>query len=251
MIHDADALPVSIVPPFRPRVVVGMPTYGEVEFAAARAMFLLPLAPGDEPIVTAFTGGDSSFLPGSFNNCLVQALNLRDLPDGDPMRSTHFAMIHSDIEPIEPGWLGQLWRVMRETGAMTVSAVSPIKGMDDKVSTAVQPSGDPWAPVRHLTIGDRLTLPDTFGPADVCGPGETLLINTGLWLTDLRHPFWDEFQGFDTRCRIARSADGARRVQWRTEDWEWSRAMAAAGCDYRATWTVGLHHRGTGFWSNY
>lgn len=230
----------------KPVVALVMPTYGTIHGPAARALYVQPTMGAVHLI--GWTMSDSSFLPGSFNQCLIWGLNLRD--EG---RATHLAMIHSDIEPIDVGWIDQLYAEMQRTGATVVSAISPIKNSEGKTSTAIAKRDDPWRIVRHIGIDERNTLPDTFGPKDVCGEDEVLLINTGLWLADLRHPFWDTFQGFDTRCKIDRepAMGNQRRCFWRTEDWEWSRAMADAGVEYRATWTVLLHHHGQAFWSNY
>lgn len=236
--------PASVKIDNRPIVALTMPSYGTLHGPAARSFYLQPTVGAVR--LAGWTQSDSSFLPGSFNNCLIWGLDLRDRGI-----ATHFAMIHSDIEPIEGGWLDQLWGEMQRTGATVVSAVSPIKNSEGKTSTAIAKRDQPWDIIRHIYVDERNDLPDTFGPADVCEPDEVLLINTGLWLADLRHPFWDTFAGFDTHCKIDRDEEFRRKCYWRTEDWEWSRAMAEAGVEYRATWTVLLHHHGNMFWSNY
>jgi hypothetical protein len=180
---------------------------------------------------------DSSMLAGCFNTLLTTALNMRD--DG---YITHFAMCHSDILA-EHGWLDMLWGEMWHHRALVVSAVSPIKTLARRTSTAIGDANDRWKIKRCLTLKELASLPPTFGPEHVCGPDEVLLTNTGLWLADLRHPFWDTF-AFQVHTRIRREENGKFVADQRTEDWELAYDLYDAGLRYVVNRTVKLRHEG-------
>lgn len=227
----------------RPSVLVGMPRYGDVAAGAARGLYCPTKGAVD---VWRVAEACNSLTPNAFNDLLALALDARDAG-----AVTHFAMIHADVEPVGP-WVDELWDEMRTTGADVVSAVVPIKeDVDDPpTSTAVGDGADPWLVKRRIKVSERAALPETFGPDDVCGPGEVLLVNTGLWLADLRHPAWDAFSGFAIHTEIVRDGDGRRRGRCRPEDWELSRHLHRHGAVVRATWRVPLVHRGAAGWGN-
>jgi hypothetical protein len=191
----------------------------------------------------------SSLLPKSFNALICEAMDLRDAG-----KVTHFAMLHDDIWP-DNYWINTLWREMRLTGADLVSVVSPIKDQPTyRSSTAIGLKSDPWVVPRYIRPGDRKALPTTFSGVHVCGPGEELLVNTGCFLADLRHDWWDEFcgaGGFNFATRITREPDGSRLSWIQPEDWRMSRFLAARGAKLAATYAVRLRHRGQAWWSNY
>lgn len=225
----------------RPKVVVTMPRYGDVSMGAARG-FCAPSTTRNVPPeahvdVVAWCETSTSATPSSFNNLLAMALGYRD--DGI---ATHFAMIHSDIDP-HGAWVNVLWNEMRRHDAAVMTTVIPIKNMQGKTSTAVGSLDDPWRIRRYIMQADRSHLPDTFGQADVCGDDEVLLVNTGLWLADLRHEFWDSFS-FRWFNRILKKEDGTRECQFRPEDWEMSRELHAAGLKVMATWLLPVTHHG-------
>lgn len=229
----------------KPKVVLCSPVYGQVSlhWAATRHY----ATKGDVEIAE-HPACSSSLLPSSFNMVLACALDLRDAG-----RATHMAMCHSDLQA-PAGWLDKLWAEMQYHGADFLSVVVPIKNASGDTSTAIGRADDPWTIDRYVRLEDVNTLPPTFGPRDVCGPGEVLLVNTGLWLSDLRRPFWDSFVeregGFNLHSRIVRREDGSRRVQTRPEDWELSRHMHREGARYLATWKVEVRHEGLHLWSN-
>jgi hypothetical protein len=227
----------------KPKVVVVMPHYGQVDLGAARG-FLLPSTRGDVELVTLIDAG-TSCTPRAFNMCLIQALNLRD--EG---KITHMAMIHSDVNPTNQYWLDILWREMRIHHADYVASVIPIKDPQPcRSSTAIGDISNPWECKRYLPHKRPDGMPETVLPSDVCGEGEELLVNTGLFLTDLRAEWWDGFPGFQFHNRLI-MRDGERIEQFRPEDWELSRHMRAAGACYAATYAVPVQHFGSFGWSN-
>lgn len=226
-----------------PRVHLLMPHYGPVHPGAAESFYLTGTS--GSVAIAHWSKASSSILPNAFNCCLLEALQSRD--EGT---ATHVAMIHSDIAP-EFNWIDVLYRELVQSRASVVSAVVPIKDGSGKTSTAIGDRGDPWAIRRYIQAEDRSRLPVTFGAHHVReDPNEVLLINTGLWLADLRADWWDEFPGFEMRTRIDRDDQGKRASQSRPEDWEWSRWMADRGIDYRATWAVRLTHHGNHGYTN-
>lgn len=230
-----------------PRVMLVTPHYGAIEAATARTAKFAVKNHADIRVVCE---GEScsSVLPQAFNELLAHALVLRD--EG---RVTHLAMLHADISA-PPGWLDVLWAEMWWNRLAAVSAVVPIKNGRRLTSTAIGDASDRWRVNRHVTLDDRRKTPETFTAADVCGPGEVLLINTGLMLIDLRLPFWSDgfaFQ-FHSRVRTSPAPDGRTvyHAESRTEDWEMSHDLHAAGLRYGATWKVRVTHHGRGEWAN-
>jgi hypothetical protein len=223
--------------------LIGLPHYACEVFIQAHRAFLTP---SDRSCVDVVAVVDcaSSFLCGSFNNLIAKALDERD-----GGRVTHFAMIHADIEAPQ-GWVDRLWGIMSTHRADVVSAIVPIKddNSDPRTSTAIGNRHDPWHVRRNLMVSEVLALPETFGPELVCSEHDVLLWNTGLWLADLRHPFWDIFTGFDTRARICRKPDGSRFAQQDTEDWRLSRQMDAAGARVVVTRALPVRHWGVRGW---
>jgi hypothetical protein len=239
-----------------PRVLVTSPCYGQCSvnyaqsfYGASRDRSLLKVAGGVQP--------NSSLLPTAFNECLAAGLNARDRGD-----ASHLAMLHSDIAA-EPGWLDILWSEMWMSGAAFISAVVPIKHSSGRTSTGIGLKGDRWTVPKCLFLDDLNRLPSTFGPEHACGPNEVLLVNTGCWLTDLRHPFWDWFatvgadgtSGFNIKSRLVgkMTLDGSHAwaVDTRSEDWDLAHEMADFGVRYMVTQRVRLWHEGGGRWANF
>lgn len=231
----------------KPLVFLGLPSYdGRVCVGTANAFALLPTLGACE-VVRAQV--NSSLLTKAFNNLWCAALNAR------AQGVTHFAMIHADIVPAEPGWLDTLLAELTRLGADVVSAVSPIKSDLGLTSTAVALDlGDPWL-CRRLTMREVYDLPETFGAADVGGP---LLLNTALWVCDLRRPFWDEVENdattgklcFDFRNRIVRDPEtGAWHAETVSEDWLFSQELNRRGAKLYATRKVVLGHEGSAEYS--
>lgn len=236
-----------------PRVFIGQPqSHGQPHEECSRAKFAA-IDPRAAPPDRIEAGGNSVVISGSlphaFNSLLAAGLDARDAG-----KVTHFAMLHDDVAPRGP-WITQLWRAMRVSGADLVSAVVPIKEEPPgRTSTAVGDRSDDWLVNRYIWLGERATLPATFGQDDVCLPTEVLLVNTGCWLADLCKPWWDEFAeagGFNQASRIVRGPDGARASEFEPEDWRMSRFLEARGCRICCTWDVPLRHGGWSWWANY
>lgn len=237
---------------FTPKIYIGCPEYGRPEEHSVLARYTCKNpnpAEGEAvelcqpPRVVA-----SSLLPRTFNTLFCEAMDLRD--EG---KCTHFAMLHDDIWP-DNFWLNTLWREMRKAEADLVSVVMPIRDVPWwRSSTAIGLVDNPWVVPRYIRAEDREVLPLTFGPEDVCGPGEVLLHNTGCWLADLRRPYWDAFNeagGFNFDTRITRDENG-KRLSWiQSEDWKMSRFIQSQGARAVATYAVTARHRGAAWWSN-
>lgn len=237
----SDVLPLAVGKPpreFTPSVALVTPHYGGVAMGLLNTLQYASL----KGLVRTTLAVSNSVLPHAFNMLLGAALDERDRG-----KVTHLAMAHSDILA-PPGWLDTLWGEMQAHDADLVSAVVPIKEASTRTSTAIGRADDRWAVERCLHLEDRDALPDTFGPEHVCRPGEVLLVNTGLFLADLRRPWWDEF-AFTFHCRL-RQTDAGRVAETRPEDWELSHHLHDAGARVRATWKVHLGHEGIYRWSN-
>ena len=181
----------------------------------------------------------------NFNMLLDIACNFRDKGN-----ASHFAMIHSDISA-EKGWVDILAEEMHIHNLVAISAVIPIKEKsNDRTSTAIGSKTELWEPIRYIHAKEQPTLPVTFTGADVCkNDDEVLLINTGLMLLDLRHPFFDNYE-FNVYSRRRKDADGTRKSYFRSEDWEMSRDLERAGLRYGSTWRPYAEHLGMTGWPN-
>lgn len=237
-----------------PKIVIVQPQYDSPCEGSVRARYeAVDLrAVGDDRVdVFGQLVSRTSILPVTFNSLLAEALNLRRTAD-----LTHMAMLHADVEP-EPGWLTILWRLMRAHRADLVSVVIPIKqpgaGSNEmKTSTAVGRVFDEWAEPIHVRRSDLTGT--TFGPEVVCKADEVLLVNTGCFLADVRHPAWDAFAaegGFNFATRMVRHPlTGTYRAEAQPEDWRMSRTLQAHGARLVATWGVKVKHYGQSIWEN-
>lgn len=231
------------------RVVLGMPSYGLVHPAAAQAHLTHWAANSRAVEVIARPRANGSFSARHFNEVWALALDLRDAGAAD-----YFAMIHSDIDP-EAWWIDTLLAELRVRGADLISCAVAMKDHDSRgrTSVAIGPENDPWAEKRYLSTEDLKRLPPTFGPEHVCKPGEVLLINTGLWLCDMRRPCWTMPDGsdftFDNLCRI-RKTKTRRLAEGQTEDYLMSYHLHASGARYLATTKVAVNHWGLDCWPN-
>jgi hypothetical protein len=230
-----------------PRVFMIQPRYGDVSDGAARA-FYRPHTRHNIPAelcleIAGEARPSASATPRCFNIGLMQALVARD--NG---LASHVAMIHSDIDPDGP-WLNVLWGEMRRLKVDLVAAVTAIKNDEGRTSTAIGDRDDPWKVNRFVAKADYGYLPDTFQPGDVCDEGEVLLVNTGLWLADLRAPWWDTFPGFQWFNRMYKVGN-VWHEDFRPEDWELSRHIDREGGTYAATWMVPIRHWGSKAYHN-
>lgn len=183
----------------------------------------------------------SGSLVGSFNEGWARARNMVERG-----QATHFAMLHADVWA-SAWWITDLIAEMRRYNALVASAHVGIKHhARTHTSTAVGPIDDPYSHT-CLTMSDLAKLPETITPEHVCKDGEVLVINTGVMVIDLRHP-WVMDWVWPQTCAIERNARGVWRSKLRTEDWEMSRFLHARGVRYIATRKVTTRHYGMDFW---
>jgi SAM-dependent methyltransferase len=218
----------------KPLVALAMPRRGHwVAFGASQGYHLWPVTGNDGvQVVRLYTA--TSLLDHCFNRLWCGALNLRQ------RGITHFAMIHDDVCPPQ-SWLNLLLDELDWCQADVMSAVVAIKSPDGLTSTAVE-TADPWFP-RRLTLKEVHDLPPTFTDEDV---GGELLLNSGLWVCDLRKPWVDNPEPlcFQTLNRLIKDANGDWQAQVRSEDWEFSRAARARGAKLYATRKLAPVHTG-------
>lgn len=185
-----------------------------------------------------------SSIVGGFNNLWIEAINLRNEGKVD-----YFAMQHNDIEP-ESWWLDTLMAEMTSRNAGLISVVSPIKSHDRKLTTnAWGCEDDIWAR-RLITVEEMRRFPSTFAPEQVCEPGQVMLINTALWLADIRSPVWDDFV-FKQYARFVPGEDGRLECELMPEDWELAHFCHSRKIPYLVTTKVKLKHFGMEYWTNY
>lgn len=193
----------------------------------------------------------SSALTHNFNLGWAEALNARE-PNG----VTHFAMLHSDVRPINEDWLDRLIKIMDEEGCDILSCIIAIK--DGRGITSTGFDTDPWRP-RRLTMGEVMKLPMTFGDEILADPGfewlrehETgpILFNTGLWIARIDQP-WAEDVCFDIRNRMFKDESGQFKAEFAPEDWEFSRWCHARGIRCKVTREIEIEHIGMAAFGNY
>lgn len=237
----------------RPVVFLGMPRHGgTLHDGAACGFYKMPTL-GECDVINARYA--SSLLTKAFNSLWAMALASRD-----GGICTHFAMLHNDIDP-EPAWLDKLLGELTRLDADVVSAVVPLKDTRGLTSTAIDNPADSWNPIKRLSLHEVHKLPETFDAADCGYPESALLINTGLWVCDLRKPWcsaaWPDgslkmfFRQEDRIYRRPEHLDGPRYgVETKSEDWNFGRDLHSWGCKVYATRKVKLKHYGEYAFSN-
>jgi hypothetical protein len=181
----------------------------------------------------------------AFNAVWVDALNLAEAGE-----VTHFAMLHSDIDP-QSGWLDALIDEAEATGADFVAAVAPLKDHRGLTSLAIGDPQDTWHELRRFTMHELMALPETVDATTLGYPGYALLNNDGCMVADLRREIFHRADPdgqakvcFNFPTRVIRSTDG-KWTRWReSEDWYFSRRLFEAGGRAVATRKVRLAHLG-------
>ena len=193
----------------------------------------------------AIVAMENSLLAHGFNVCLVTALNARE------SGCTHFAMIHSDVEPIEKDWLAILYQEMQEQNATMMSAIIAIKDKRHLTSTAYYPKsleGKPFnrANASHIPIQDVEHLPRTFDAERMGRHNDYLLVNTGLFILDLTQPWWDlePYPHFAIESWLEKDSSGKFRAHVLSEDWNISLQLQRKGAKVCATKAVTCMHYG-------
>ncbi len=219
------------------RVYLGMPTSDEMVHQSA--VTLKRSCSQLVGRVAAFHIESSTDHMQNFNRLYSAALNARKTHG-----ITHFLMIHSDIHPLESGWLDKMVAIAAAVEADVLSAVVPLKSPAGLTSTAIErPTSDGgFSPPRRLTMHEIMVLPETFTEP-------LLLLNTGLMLVDLRKP-WAEDVCFEFESGIVKGADGEFKATSCPEDWNFSRKVRAKGGSMWATRAIPLIHRGKGEYRN-
>lgn len=228
-------------------VFMAMPHYGNhLHVTTACSVFLR--ATGDDS-ATRLQPWDfgRSLLANNFNSLFSIAAGTN---------ATHFAMLHADIGTPMDGWLDVLIDELEKHDAAVMSAVVAIKNRSGELSTAVDT--DYWQPTRlHQTI--LANIPETFRGSDLPKPGggfyedSQLLVNTGMWVCDLRNPIFHEHDEdtnellafFEICDRVVYSPEEkCRKPQVAPEDWNFSRKVASLGGLVMATSKVPTIHYG-------
>lgn len=181
------------------------------------------------------------------NTLWVDALNMAARGE-----ITHFAMLHSDINP-STGWIDILANEMVRTGADLVSTVVALKDWRGLTSTGVGDASDPWNAFRRFTMREiHEMLPETFSIEDTPHPDKYLLHNTGCWLADMRNPAWRTVDvdgwlkatlSFPIAARMM--PDGTIEHRRESEDWYFSRMISTLSLKTVATRKVSATHFGS------
>lgn len=162
-----------------------------------------------------------------------------------------FVQLHSDVYPVDAGWLDVMVEVMERRRVSLVSATVAMKDNRALVSCG---TADPKNPClgRMLKIEDLEDLPEDFDQVDLGCPERILLHNTGCWLADLRDDRWrtTDADGNMLACFNfprwnRRSKNGLWIAEGNSEDWYFSRMAHAIGIPSVITRRVRLNHRGS------
>lgn len=223
----------------RYHVAVGFPGPW-LSFAAAKALWTATLGRHTVTVIQSPLGAWDAF-----NAVWVDSLNMAAKGE-----VSHFAMLHSDIDP-QPGWLDILIEELDRLDADCVSAVVPLKDARGLTSTAIGDPADPWQPWRRFTLREIAAFPETFDNAAAGYPDKPLLVNTGCLVCDLRKPVYQTvLEGgevpiaFNFPTCVGRGPGGKFESFRESEDWHFSRRLAEFGGKAWATRTVQLNHLG-------
>ena len=182
----------------------------------------------------------SSLLADCFNGLWTMALNMRRVG------VTHFAMIHADISPRQ-GWLTHLMEEMGDKYKV-MSALVPIKD-SRRVSSCAWTDPERMLMMKNISMDEAWNkLPVTFDSSHG-EEGKILLINTGLWVADIREE-WAEKAYFEIRTGTKKLKDGMMGHWVISEDWGFSMQLHDMGVPYGATTRVSLLHHGGTMFSN-
>lgn len=196
--------------------------------------------------------GFSPYSIENFNNLWCRALT-----EAEKGLHTHFAMLHSDVEPGD-WWLDTLADEMDRLEAHIVSAVIPKKDHTGCCSCGVGDPSNPQRVWRAVTMQELFGLPETFNAADFGYPGYPLLFNHGCMLIDLRD---GRFFRTDERGRLltwfkfaseyGRVEDGSFDcLSCRSEDYWFAQQAHNLGANCYCTRKVPLYHTGAHRFSN-
>lgn len=224
----------------QPTVYLAMPRYSNtISAGAARGFYLKPA----RKCRVALGEASVSMLPQCFNTLWCTALNHRKA-----LGLTHFAMLHSDVEPADY-WLDTLVDEMRAVDADVLSVVVPIKNDCGLTSTGLANDARPFSDVRRLTMREVMEFPQTFCSAELGNPDLPLVVNTGCWVCRFDDDWVEQVQ-FEFRNRIVRDESGVYRCESEPEDWLFSRWAHTQGLKVYATRKVAVQHAGERLYPN-
>lgn len=185
--------------------------------------------------------GMNSLLPTNFNQLWCNALNARK-----EYGVTHFAMLHSDLCPLKRDWLRVLLYEMITHKAHVVAAMSPIKTDSGLMSAAWWPNrSTDRDDIFHITEKDLQQFPITFDSS--ANPGHRLLMNTGMWLADIREPKIESC--FFEIKSWTYSVDGVWYARDIPEDWNFSLQLHNRGLRLFCTQRIPVTHWGVKGWT--
>ena len=171
---------------------------------------------------------------------------------------THYAQLHSDITPA-PGWVDLLIDELDERQADFISATVALKDDNGLTSCGIGDAANHWQPLRRFTMREIHQMPETFTISDTPHPDRYLLHNSGCCVADLRNPAWRTVDAdgclvadfsFPIRSKVL--PNGTFVSERESEDWHFSRGMAAIGVKTLATRRVSTIHFGQrGFRNDY
>jgi len=231
------------------KVLIAVPTYGQsLTWGAARAVWFHATREHRFDVAQSST----SLITMNCNTLWCTALN---------MRASHelqwFAMLHSDVEPVE-WWIDKLIAEAEKHGADMMSAVIPLKNFTGSTSTGIASAGNAFNQFCRLTQSQirHPSFPETFGineaadalaalpePLRVVGaPREQLLVNTGCFVVRLTRP-WAEKVWFEQTDGIE-IRNGLWSPMSQPEDWNFARRVSANSGKVMATRVVKVIHRG-------
>ena len=241
----------------RPKIFLAVPGHGAMGAHDDVWMSVLAFATAQTEITTMVSRAHNSLLARNFNMLWSEALARRQT-DG----VTHFAMLHTDVVP-DRFWVDTLWEECTRLNADIVSAVIPIKSPEGLTSTGISNPADPWT-VRRLTMTEVMDLPETFDfnmlrRAEMAEPDDTMVVNTGCWIADLRKPWVDAVDDrgrlkcyFTIDDEVVPDGEGHYHVNVQPEDWNFSRMVQATSPEAKvyATRKVTVQHKGEASYPN-
>jgi len=221
-----------------PKVFLGIPHYGDLKRGV-----LMAVLTASQRIIPHVCDEPASLLCYNFNRIFAEALNARKT-----LGINYFMMLHSDMVP-DPWYVDTMLDEMQRVNADVLSIIAALKDPRGLVSTGWRPFGS--LDTTRFTMTEIMRLPVTFDAAGCGHPKDMLMINTGLWIARLDHPWVDEFRGFTIRDGLWRDKNGMAHASVLSEDWNWS-AWLAERRDVRvfASRCVRLGHEGPAHFYN-
>ena len=230
------------------RVLLNIPCYHSVIPGTLRAVLEASTGKGISLDVKIL---DGSLLAKNFNRAWATGLNARKESASGPL---YFVMLHADIIT-EAFWLDKLIGEYRRADLDVLSAIVPIKDFRGLTTTGYAEPGQ--TSVTRFTVNEVAELPETFTAAD-CPSGKALMVNSGLWIADLRKPWISEawplhfngnkfktFPCFSIMDWIRQEENGDYVDCCVSEDWLWSHWLHEHGVKVGATRVIKLWHRGS------